>query len=491
MTSETAAGEPRPEPRPRRPKSRADAQMELIRERIGGYAEPGPLDWERNGIQFWVRKDFILVQDPYAQRARTLLGDNDLLPEPPPPGEPGPPPPAEAAPPPGESAPPPPAEAADVPPPDRPEPGPVEPPPAEPRDGAMVYGLVWIRLRPDGGAQRAAALVNRWYRDAAKVDVLVHITSTATSCPATEPVPVPLGTPADPGITSDRRAGEGVTVVVVDTGLDRRTARLLPWLRGVRGDPDPGVGSGGRPHEPYAGHGTFIAGVIRTMAPRARVVVRRGFPYAGSTFETELVAVLERVLDEDHPDVISLSAGALGPDRDDLAVLTAFADTALRRHKGVVIVAAAGNDGRSAGFWPAAAPWTTSVGALAADWHRRARFSNHGGWVDVYAPGEDLINAFPAGRFRYRERKKFNRPVRFTGMARWSGTSFATPLVAGLIAARMSRTGENGATAAAALVARGQANAIPGVGAVLRPGDDLPACHADGEGGHCRRSACC
>ena len=96
-----------------------------------------------------------------------------------------------------------------------------------------------------------------------------------------------------------------------------------------------------------------------------------------------------------------------------------------------MLVAAAGNDGTREPFWPAAFPWAVSVGAVDAT-ATRASFSNFGSWVDVYALGVDLVNAFPHGHVHlHRATQRRARSGISHGLARWSGTSFATPVVAG------------------------------------------------------------
>ena len=134
-------------------------------------------------------------------------------------------------------------------------------------------------------------------------------------------------------------------------------------------------------------------------------------------------------------------------------------------------MAAAGNDGTDRPFYPAAYDWTVSVGAIAIDLQHRAWFSNYGPWVDVYAPGEGMVNAYATGEYVYQEPPRQPATQQFSGMARWDGTSFSTPFVAGLIAARMARTGESSAVAAAAVIAAAQAQVITGIGPALLPGD--------------------
>jgi subtilisin family serine protease len=139
----------------------------------------------------------------------------------------------------------------------------------------------------------------------------------------------------------------------------------------------------------------------------------------------------------------------------------------LSQFGGVVLVAAAGNNAHTAPFWPAAFPWCVGVGSMSRDGQRRSWFSNHGAWVDVYAPGEEIVNAY--ARMKYKTIVDGDVRDTSAGIVKWSGTSFSTPIVTGLIAARMSRTGEKARQAADALLAAARSQFRPGVGPRLFP----------------------
>jgi subtilisin family serine protease len=288
-------------------------------------------------------------------------------------------------------------------------------------------------------------------------------------CPATEPEGVPPDVQPEPGPCDG--GGGGVLIYVPDTGL-LEGASAHPWLAGVTGEEDelPPPDTAGVVMIPgYAGHGTFIAGVARCMAPAATVFVTSDFTTAGALSEFELVLRLYQALGR-GVNIISLSAG--GTTRHNLPLLSFEGFwRRYRNYKGVLLVAAAGNNSARRPFWPAAFPQVVGVGALAANRRGRAYFSDFGSWVDVYAPGEDLVNAYAVGTYKYREPPNAGQEREFHGMAQWSGTSFATPLVSGLVAARMTRTGENARMAADALLAAARGQQIPGVGPVLLPCD--------------------
>jgi subtilisin family serine protease len=306
-------------------------------------------------------------------------------------------------------------------------------------------------------------------------------------CPATEPEPVLTPEQArDVNVVEqalwppigDPLAGRGVRVSVVDTGLLRGVAGWAPWLAGVTADsaadienPDTFDVATHRPGrdgyaDPYAGHGSFIAGVIRCVAPAAEVVVERLIGKSGFVAETDMITQIQQGLSR-SPDIVNVSAG--GYTRRDVppAGLRALWDHWLSQQGGVVVVAAAGNNNSSRPFWPAAFDWCVGVGSMSRDGQRRSWFTNNGSWVDVFAPGEDIVNAYPRRQYMTFADKQIRDTS--AGIVRWSGTSFATPIVAAAIAARMSRTGENGRTAAANVLRTARGQFRPDVGPRLFP----------------------
>jgi len=332
-------------------------------------------------------------------------------------------------------------------------------------EASLINGISLYRLRDLDTEAALRQIDDELGVGVATPDHVVHVTPAAGACPATEPEDVDL--PPFPGVNSDPAAdGSGVLVSVVDTGyLPSLDDPQHPWLSGVSGDEeqfDPAdIG-------PFAGHGTFVAGIVRCLAPAAQVRVEGFLTHGGTVFESEIVTQLDQALDH-VPDVVCLSAGTTTRRNLSLLGFEVFWESRLRHYKGTVLVAAAGNDKHRGPFWPAAFPWAVSVGAL--DKHdNRAAFTNYGSWVDAYTLGVDVINAFPNGTYTYQEPPRAGQKHEFKhGMARWSGTSFSTPIVAGMIAARMSTTGESGRVAADALLENARRNARPRVGAILRP----------------------
>ncbi|MDR7253627.1 subtilisin family serine protease [Nocardioides sp. BE266] len=308
----------------------------------------------------------------------------------------------------------------------------------------------------EAGLERGKATPDHW----------VHVSpggGGGTTCPAVEPQETGLKEPWPPGGPQEETKCR-VNVVVVDTGWHPPAATdpRTPWMAGITGDDELNDPAHLRP---YAGHGTFIAGVVRRMAPATDIFVEGfciGGVGGGGILESDMVVQLEEAM-KHEPQVINLSAGC----RTRMDLPSAAFQTFYEEHlegKDCVLVAAAGNDSTAAPFWPAAFDWSVGVGSLDRD-GRISDYSNYGVSADVYALGRNLVNAFPDGRFECHETPdKGDIRVFNTGMARWSGTSFSAPVVAGLIAREISEHGVSAADARDKVLGRAVYDSDPTVG---------------------------
>lgn len=342
-------------------------------------------------------------------------------------------------------------------------------------DGEPIQGVTTITF--DGGEVDVTAVCRGL--DSLRPGVampmgVVHITPTGT-CPATEAVPT-SGRPVPPP-TTDQTAGTGVSVVVIDTGRRHDVERQHPWLHlpDITGDLEDHNDVG---H--YRGHGTFVCGVVRSMAPQTTIDVNGVLITLGAVVEADLAVELWKAATNDRPQVVSMSAGTTA--RDGYPPIALAVAVEKLTSEGILLVAAAGNDGTEEPFYPAAFSvadprldrpandHVVSVGAVDTSEHL-ATFSNHG-WPVVYAVGCDVGNAYPRGRYQYQEIPLAPGWADFPqGMATWSGTSFSTPLVSGMVAAQMTKAGVGAKQAWDTLFSRAQQHPAPGAGPVLRPRD--------------------
>lgn len=206
--------------------------------------------------------------------------------------------------------------------------------------------------------------------------------------------------------------GEGVTVAVLDTGVDAThpylAGKLVPGYDALAPDTAPDEEATGLTNVAY-GHGTMVAGIIARVAPGAKILPIRVLNADGSGDVFALIAGIRYAVAH-GAQVINLSLG--GSSR------SCFLEEALTeaRLAGCVVVAAAGNDNSDTPYYPAALSGVLGVTALDGA-NRKASFSNYGLTVSLGAPGVAIRSSFPGGSY-----------------ASWSGTSFATPFVSGTAA---------------------------------------------------------
>ena len=224
--------------------------------------------------------------------------------------------------------------------------------------------------------------------------------------------------------------GEGVKVCVIDTGIDYNHDDLKDAF--VKGISTVGVGAGGAgsddPMDTHY-HGTHVSGTIAAadndlgvvgVAPGAGLYNVGAFAPNGSAKDPDILAGLDWCL-EQGTDIVSMSyGGSETTETEEIAYKAAY-------DAGIVLVAASGNDGATAPIlYPGRYPWTISVGATTSS-NNIASFSQRGPELDVVAPGSGINSTEPGNGYRIA-----------------SGTSMATPHVAGVAALIVAQLKANG-----------------------------------------------
>ena len=199
--------------------------------------------------------------------------------------------------------------------------------------------------------------------------------------------------------------GSGVTVAVIDTGIDLNHplfAGRIAWSVYDFVDDDanpseePGLGFG---------HGTFISGLIALSAPQAKIMPIRAFDGNGIGTSFSVAKAIQFAA-QNGARVINMSFGMFEED-------PLIKDVIDHVDERLMMVAAAGNDNIDFLQYPADESDALSVTATTLN-DQKAPFANFESDVSVSAPGVGLYSAYPGGSW-----------------ATWEGTSFSTAFVSG------------------------------------------------------------
>lgn len=296
------------------------------------------------------------------------------------------------------------------------------------REDLFEVGVSRLHLRPEAEVDVCDLTMQlRNHSDGPITASLNHLLQTAPEWgggPFNQPQPAAAVPRPGPGHGSGR-----AIVGILDTGIiNHPWFADTDWFALVAPDQFDPIPAGSH-YEPdtQTGHGTFVAGVLLRQAPSAFLMIERVLDDDGVCDELRLLDRLgslhRRITASGETlDVLNLSLGGYTFDNQPSPLVS---DALARFGKHTVCVTAAGNDGLNRPFWPAALKGCVGVAALEID-DRGAEYSNHGWWVDACTVGSDVIGPFitdttPDGR-------------QFNGYAKWSGTSFAAPRVAGAVA---------------------------------------------------------
>jgi subtilisin len=219
--------------------------------------------------------------------------------------------------------------------------------------------------------------------------------------------------------------GLGVKVAVLDTGIDRTHPELVDRVKGGFSAFIDSANS--NPYNDVDGHGTHVAGTIAAslnnqtilgVAYNADLYAVKVLGNDGSGSYSGIAKGIEWAV-ENGMDIINMSLGG----SQGSAVLETACNAAY--NAGVLIVAAAGNEGRANGRGDTVgypAKYASVIAVAATDINNaRASFSSTGPAVEIAAPGANIKSTIPNNSY-----------------ASWDGTSMACPHVAGVAALVLS-----------------------------------------------------
>lgn len=224
------------------------------------------------------------------------------------------------------------------------------------------------------------------------------------------------------------RGSRQVKVAVIDTGVDYRHNNLAPNMI-------PGYDFAGNDADPMdetsfqnPGHGTHCAGVVGAtglvddgiigLSPEVSMMPLRFLDKNGSGDLNNAIKAIDYAI-EKKMDIISASWGAAIPRSQAQPLIEAIERA---NQAGIIFVVAAANDGKnndSYEVYPANAGLANTISVAASNSSdAKPSWSNYGrAKVDISAPGDAIMSTLPGNKF-----------------GNLSGTSMATPLVAGLVA---------------------------------------------------------